>query len=110
MSKTELNELASSIGRECERLIEFVGGEKVNEMVGKCIQALEMVEVLINERDKLREEVGELQEKIAALENRKIMRDENQKAFEKVKKSFLSFLKWILVIFCWFFDKNDVFS
>lgn len=85
-SVSDLNKLASEIGKECEKLISNHGVESSSEIVGKCIEALEMLEAFSMEREKLNAEVKELQEKIFDLESRKTLKDENQKAFEKVKK------------------------
>lgn len=85
---SDVNELASDIGRECERLISIYGSENTREIVAKCIEVLEMMETLMSERVKLDEEIKTLQEKIQQLECRKNVKEENQKAFEKVKKGF----------------------
>lgn len=85
---SDVNELASDIGRECERLISIYGSENTNEIVAKCIEVLEMLETLMSEREKLNDEIRMLKEKIQGMECRKSVKEENQKAFEKVKKRF----------------------
>lgn len=84
LSLNDINELASDIGKECERLIATYGIDNANEIVSKCITALQMLEKLSNEREKAIQEVSEMQEKISALEKGKLHKVESQKAYEKV--------------------------
>ncbi|KAG5666651.1 hypothetical protein PVAND_014667 [Polypedilum vanderplanki] len=83
ISLSDINELACEIGKECEKLIANFGHENTNEIVTKCITALEMLENMSNEREKSINEIQDLQEKILQLEKVKTEKTENQKAFEK---------------------------
>lgn len=85
LSLNDINDLASEIGKECEKLIAAFGPENTNEIVTKCITALEMLEVLSNEREKASFEIQDLQDKVRQLEKGKLEKSETQKAFEKVK-------------------------
>jgi hypothetical protein len=85
ISLADINELASEIGKECEKLIANFGSENTNEIVTKCITALEMLETFSNDREKMTNEVQDLHEKVSMLERGKFEKAENQRAFEKVR-------------------------
>ena len=85
LSINDINELASEIGKECERLIAEHGIDDINEIVSKCITALQMLEKMSKENETANQEIYELHEKICALEKGKLEKVESQKAFEKVK-------------------------
>lgn len=85
LSINDINELATEIGQECERLIAAYGIDNINEIVSKCITALQMLEKMSKENETANQEIYELHEKICALEKGKLEKVESQKAYEKVK-------------------------
>ncbi|XP_070505186.1 RILP-like protein homolog isoform X2 [Chironomus tepperi] len=87
LSINDINELASEIGKECERLIATYGIDDINEIVSKCIIALQMLEKMSKENETANQEIYELHEKICALEKGKLEKVESQKAYEKEVES-----------------------
>ncbi|XP_070493024.1 RILP-like protein homolog isoform X1 [Chironomus tepperi] len=87
LSINDINELASEIGKECERLIATYGIDDINEIVSKCIIALQMLEKMSKENETANQEIYELHEKICALEKGTLEKVESQKAYEKEVES-----------------------
>ncbi|KAG5667196.1 hypothetical protein PVAND_015187 [Polypedilum vanderplanki] len=83
VSVVDVYDLASDIGKECEKIIDTYGTESVQSLIPKCITALEMLEAFASEREMVANELQELNAKIMKLETEKVERTESRKRFEK---------------------------
>lgn len=85
VSVVDVYDIASDIGKECEKIIDQFGADAVNSLMPKVINALELLENLAmrNERENIT--LQELKSRIALLENDKIEKAEYRQRFEKVR-------------------------
>ncbi|XP_070493991.1 RILP-like protein homolog [Chironomus tepperi] len=83
ISVVDVYDLASDIGKECEKIIDAYGTDTVKSLIPKCITALEMLEAFASEREIVASELQDLNAKILKLENEKVERSESRKRFEK---------------------------
>lgn len=84
VSVVDVYDLASDIGKECEKIIDSYGAESVSTLIPKCIQALEMLEALATNNERETSVVQELNDRISQLESEKLEKAETRKRFEKV--------------------------
>ena len=80
----DVYELASSIGKECEKLIEKFGADSVTNLMPLVINTLELLEFITAKNEKNVTSIQELSEKIQQLEGDKIEKAEYRKRFEQV--------------------------
>lgn len=85
ISVVDVYDIASEIGKECEKLIDIFGAEAVTGLMPKVINALELLENLATKNEREITTVQELTTKISQLENDKIGKAEDRQRFEKVK-------------------------
>jgi uncharacterized protein (UPF0305 family) len=84
VSVVDVYDLASDIGKECEKIIDIYGSESVSSLIPKCIRALELLEALASRNERETSVVQELNDRITQLENEKVEKAETRKRFEKV--------------------------
>ena len=83
VSVVDVYDIASEIGKECEKLIDLYGVESVTNLMPKVIHALELLENLATKNDRENTTVQELRSKISQLESDKIGKAEDRQRFEK---------------------------
>lgn len=86
ISVVDVYDVASDIGKECEKIIDHYGTDSVAGLMPKVINALELLEALAVKNERENAIVQELNDRIAQLENEKIEKAEFRKRFEKVNK------------------------
>ncbi|KAF5284118.1 hypothetical protein FQR65_LT00118 [Abscondita terminalis] len=79
----DVYDIASDIGKECEKIIDLYGADAVTSLMPKVINALELLENLAVNNERENNELSELKLKISQLENDKIERAECRIKFEK---------------------------
>lgn len=84
VSVVDVYDIASEIGKECEKLIDLYGVESVTNLMPKVIHALELLENLATKNERENTTVQELRAKILQLENDKVEKAECRQRFEKV--------------------------
>lgn len=83
VSVVDVYDIASEIGKECEKLIDLYGVESVTNLMPKVIHALELLENLATKNERENTTVQELRAKILQLENDKVEKAECRQRFEK---------------------------
>ncbi|XP_034948870.1 RILP-like protein homolog isoform X2 [Chelonus insularis] len=83
ISVVDVYDIASEIGKECEKLIDTFGAEAVTGLMPKVINALELLENFATKNEREITTVQELTAKISQLENDKIGKAEDRQRFEK---------------------------
>ncbi|XP_020293122.1 RILP-like protein homolog isoform X2 [Pseudomyrmex gracilis] len=83
VSVVDVYDIASEIGKECEKLIDLFGVESVTNLMPKVINALELLETLATKNEGENTMVQELSAKISQLESDKIGKAEDRQRFEK---------------------------
>lgn len=84
VSVVDVYDIASEIGKECEKLIDLFGAQSVTNLMPKVINALELLENLAIKNERENTTVQELSAKISQLESDKIGKAEDRQRFEKV--------------------------
>lgn len=79
----DVYDIASEIGKECEKIIDQFGADAVTSLMPRVINALELLETLATKNELENNEVSELRARISQLENDKIEKAEYRKKFEK---------------------------
>ncbi|KAF5301082.1 hypothetical protein FQA39_LY10901 [Lamprigera yunnana] len=79
----DVYDIASDIGKECEKIIDIYGADAVTSLMPKVINALELLENLAVNNERENGELLELKSKISQLENDKIEKAEYRQKFEK---------------------------
>lgn len=92
VSVVDVYDIASEIGKECEKLIDLFGVESVTNLMPKVINALELLENLATKNERENTMVQELSTKISQLESDKIGKAEDRQRFEKVTVSLNTFI------------------
>lgn len=87
----DVYDIASDIGKECEKIIDQYGADAMTSLMPKVINALELLENLATKNERENSLLHELQAKISQLENDKLEKAEYRKKFEKVCKIFYLF-------------------
>lgn len=98
VSVVDVYDIASEIGKECEKLIDIYGADSVTSLMPKVINALELLERLATKNERENTAVQELSSKISQLENDKIEKAEDRQRFEKVLFLFLFLINTLLLI------------
>ncbi|XP_078038683.1 rab interacting lysosomal protein like isoform X2 [Augochlora pura] len=83
VSVVDVYDIASEIGKECEKLIDSFGVQSVTNLMPKVIHALELLENLATKNECENTIVQELRAKISQLESDKIGKAEDRQRFEK---------------------------
>ncbi|XP_012282697.1 RILP-like protein homolog isoform X2 [Orussus abietinus] len=83
VSVVDVYDIASEIGKECEKLIDVFGADSVTGLMPKVINALELLENLATKNERENSMVQELKSKISQLESDKIGKAEDRQRFEK---------------------------
>ncbi|XP_017790484.1 PREDICTED: RILP-like protein homolog isoform X2 [Habropoda laboriosa] len=83
ISVVDVYDIASEIGKECEKLIDLYGVGSVTNLMPKVIHALELLENLATKNEGENTTVQELRAKISQLESDKIGKAEDRQKFEK---------------------------
>ncbi|XP_017787170.1 PREDICTED: RILP-like protein homolog isoform X2 [Nicrophorus vespilloides] len=79
----DVYDIASEIGKECEKIIDQYGAEAVTVLLPKVINALELLESLAQRNERENTQLYELQAKISQLENDKIEKAEYRQKFDQ---------------------------
>lgn len=79
----DVYDIASDIGKECEKIIDQYGADAMTSMMPKVINALELLENLATKNERENTQLLELKSKISQLENDKIEKAEYRQKFEK---------------------------
>lgn len=74
ISVVDVYDLASEIGKECEKIIDCYGAEAVTALMPKVVNALEMLETLANQNENENTTMQMLSDRVASLESEKIER------------------------------------
>uniref|UniRef100_V5G8A3 RH1 domain-containing protein n=1 Tax=Anoplophora glabripennis TaxID=217634 RepID=V5G8A3_ANOGL len=79
----DVYDIASDIGKECEKIIDQYGADAVTSLMPKVINALELLENLATKNERENTQLHEMQAKISQLENDKLEKAEYRQKFEK---------------------------
>lgn len=79
----DVYDIASDIGKECEKIIDRYGADAVTSLMPKVINALELLENLATRNERENTVLNELQLKISQLENDKLEKAEYRQKFER---------------------------
>lgn len=79
----DVYDIASDIGKECEKIIDRYGADTVTALMPKLINALELLENLASKNEWENTLLGELKAKIEQLENDKMEKAEYRQKFDK---------------------------
>ncbi|KAK9745203.1 Rab interacting lysosomal protein [Popillia japonica] len=79
----DVYDIASEIGKECEKIIDQYGADAVTSLMPKVINALENLEYLATKNERENTLLSELKSKISQLENDKLEKAEYRRKFEK---------------------------
>lgn len=109
----DVYDIASDIGKECEKIIDHYGADAVTALMPKVINALELLENLATKNERENTQLLELKSKISQLENDKIEKAEYRQKFEKVLWHFfvdffclLSIVGNVVVAFCFTYRQH----
>lgn len=80
----DVYDIASDIGKECEKIIDQYGADAVTSLMPRVINALEILENLATRNERENIQLLDLKAKVAQLENDKIEKAEYRQKFEKV--------------------------
>ncbi|VDN54903.1 unnamed protein product [Dracunculus medinensis] len=78
----DVYDLAASIGKDFERIIDLFGSDSVRQIMPKVISALETLEALANNNEKENEEIISLKKAVERLENDKYLKQQDRLKFE----------------------------
>lgn len=79
----DVYDIASEIGKECEKIIDQYGADAVTSLMPRVINALELLENLATKNERENTQLLELKARISQLENDKIEKAEYRQKFEK---------------------------
>lgn len=91
MSVVDVYDLASDIGKECEKIIEIFGPDSVTGLMPKVIGVLELLEAMASRNECENTKMQELNDRIAYLESEKQERAVFRERYQKVPIIFLIF-------------------
>lgn len=80
----DVYDLASDIGKECEKIIDCFGAEAVTSIMPKVVQSLEMLEQLASRNENENATIQVLSDRVACLENEKIEKAVFREKLQKV--------------------------
>lgn len=84
ISVVDVYDLASDIGKECEKIIDAYGANAVTSLMPKVINALELLEALANQNENENSTMQKLTDRIAHLESEKQEKAVFRERFQKV--------------------------
>ena len=84
LTVVDVYDVASSIGKEFEKVIEMFGPEAVTELMPKVINVLEHLEILASKNQKENSEIMELQFAVERLHSEKVAKAHDREQYEKV--------------------------
>lgn len=84
MSVVDVYDLASDIGKECEKIIDVFGADAVTALMPKVINVLELLEAMATRNESENTRMQELNDRIAHLESEKQEKAMFRQRFEKV--------------------------
>lgn len=84
LTVVDVYDIASEIGKECEKIIDRYGTDAVTSLMPKVISALELLENLAVKNERENTHLLELRSKISQLESDKIEKAECRQKFERV--------------------------
>lgn len=84
MSVVDVYDLASDIGKECEKIIDLFGADSVTSLMPKVITVLELLEAMATRNEGENTRVQELHDRIAHLESERQEKAVFRERFEKV--------------------------
>lgn len=90
ISVVDVYDLASDIGKECEKIIDCYGAEAVTALMPKVVHALEMLELLASNNENENTTMQMLTDRVACLESEKIERALYREKLQKVSKPRVS--------------------
>ena len=85
MTVVDVYDVAASIGKEFERIIDSYGPEAVTELMPKVINVLEQLEILASSNQKENAEISELRIDIERLTAEKVAKTEERHKYEQVR-------------------------
>lgn len=88
ISVVDVYDLASDIGKECEKIIDCYGAEAVTSLMPKVVNALEMLEGLASRNENENTAMQALSDRVASLESEKIERAVYREKLQRVSKLF----------------------
>lgn len=84
MSVVDVYDLASDIGKECEKIIDLFGADSVTALMPKVINILELLEAMATRNESENTKLQELNDRIAHLECEKHERAMFRERYQKV--------------------------
>lgn len=84
MSVVDVYDLASDIGKECEKIIDGYGADAVTSLMPKVITVLELLEAMATRNETENTRMQELTDRIAHLESERQEKAVFRERFEKV--------------------------
>lgn len=87
ISVVDVYDLATNIGKECEKIIDLFGADAVTSLMPKVINALELLEALANRNECENSKMQKLTDRIAYLESEKQEKALFRERFQKVSES-----------------------
>lgn len=85
MSVVDVYDLASDIGKECEKIIDSFGADSVTSLMPKVITVLELLEAMATRNEGENTRVQELHDRISHLESERQEKAVFRERFEKVR-------------------------
>lgn len=87
MSVVDVYDLASDIGKECEKIIDLFGADSVTSLMPKVITVLELLEAMATRNEGENTRLQELHDRIAHLESERQEKAVFRERFEKVNET-----------------------
>lgn len=85
----DVYDLASDIGKECEKIIDCYGAEAVTSLMPRVVNALELLEALASRNENENTTIQVLSDRVACLESEKIEKAVFREKLQKVIGVFL---------------------
>ncbi|XP_031635140.1 RILP-like protein homolog [Contarinia nasturtii] len=100
LSVVDVYDLASEIGKECEKIIDCYGADAVTALMPKVVNALEMLEALASRNENENTTMQALSDRVASLESEKIeravFREKLQRELETIEEQWHSETKELM--------------
>lgn len=87
ISVVDVYDLASDIGKQCEKIIDCYGAEAVTALMPKVVHALELLEALASRNENENTAMQVLSDRVASLESEKIERAVYREKLQRVSKA-----------------------
>lgn len=84
LSVVDVYDLASEIGKECEKIIDCYGAEAITALMPKVVNALEMLEALASRNENENTTMQMLSDRVASLESEKLERSVFREKLQRV--------------------------